>query len=111
MNWVLYTVLFCIGFLNVPRSLVHDCDAHASHSDSHVSSHHDSSDDSDLHFYQDDCHSCEFQLDYFEVPSFNIDHQSKANYFVHVPKNNGQVQIALNLTYNLRGPPVFGLLS
>ncbi len=110
-HWILYTVLFCIGFLNVPRSLVHDCDSHASHTESHLSfvdthDHHDG-----VHAEQDDCHVCEFQLDFFEVPNFTFSKSAKAQYAIQVPGILGNAAVASFLAYDLRGPPSFDLMS
>lgn len=98
---IIYSVLFCIGFLNVPRALVHDCDEHQTHSVAH------DNDDagSDVSFDQDDCFMCEFQLDYFEVPEFIIPKGVKPSYYVAAPGQTGKAQSEFVLSYALRGPP------
>ncbi|GAB5418596.1 MAG: hypothetical protein Crog4KO_03530 [Crocinitomicaceae bacterium] len=90
---------------------MHDCDSHASHTESHFSfedtdEHHDG-----LHAEQDDCHVCEFQLDFFEVPNFTFLKPAKAQYVIQVPRILGDATVAPFLAYDLRGPPSFDLLS
>jgi len=110
-HWILYTVLFCIGFLNVPRTLVHDCDSHASHTESHISIEETDDHHNGLHAEQDDCHICEFQLDFFEVPNLVFPKSAKAQYGIQVPGILGDSAIASLLSYDLRGPPAFDLFS
>ena len=54
---VAFSILCCLVFLNVPRSLVHDCD-HAHQ--------HDNNGQTSVHFENEDCFLCEFDLDLFE---------------------------------------------
>ncbi len=64
-----FTLLFCLVFLNVPRSIVHDCEH------DHFVEHHDDSehhsDDQNLASFEtenENCFICEFDLDVFEAP-------------------------------------------
>lgn len=109
---ILYSILFCIGFLNVPRSLVHNCDDHKADSHQHSIRHehnqdHDdhSSEEGGAHISLDDCHVCEIQLDYFEVPEFRIGEASKTHYLIPSPEKVGMPQLVSDLSYDLRGPP------
>jgi len=95
-----YTVLFCLAFLNVPRAFVHDCDSHHEKDTQHEHT-------SELSIDQDDCFACEFQLDYFEVPTFSL---IKFHFTPIEPLTTKRVQKALNSyvpDYALRGPPNF----
>ena len=110
---IAFSILFCLVFLNVPRGLVHDCDHNSSiHHDSsdHDTSDHDDSSHSDsenqLSFEQDDCFTCEFQLDIAPTPfalSLKLADQHYAQF----------VETKLNLyassefdLFSLRGPPI-----
>lgn len=91
------SLLFCLTFLNVPRSFVHDCDDH------HVE--HKDSDNNGLQLEDEDCFVCEFDLGYFQVGKTFKLHTVPTTYFisddyvadVHNPFNPN--------TPVLRGPP------
>lgn len=99
---VAYLVLVAIVFLNVPRSLVHDC--HGDHTISHQDDEHDSS---EAHIDQDDCFACEFDLSVSNVPS--IKNYKFYRAFINL-NTLGLVQKASNgirEVDNLRGPPSY----
>lgn len=66
----IFGILFCLVFLNVPRSFVHDCDEHEfAH---HDSENHDENENNELTIDVDNekCFMCEFDLGFFNIPVF-----------------------------------------
>lgn len=97
----IFSILFCLVFLNVPRSLVHEC-----HHNSEVhKKQSNSSPDKDLSFDADDCFACEFVLDYAEL-STPFEGQINKVYAAAFVRNvaSKYIQEKFNL-FSLRGPP------
>lgn len=70
-----FSILFCLVFLNVPRTFVHDCDDHVHHQDAQHSVENDSHQNDDYLSFDIDnesCFICEFDLGYFNLMEANI---------------------------------------
>ncbi len=96
-----FSILFCLVFLNVPRSFVHDCD-------NHEIEHSDDSHNKDLSLNVDDnsCFTCEFDLGFFNVSDLKISAFAKFfNYTFNEPSSD-----YLNpdefFAFSHRGPPI-----
>lgn len=101
-----FSILFCLVFLNVPRSFVHDCDHHEiTHNDSnHNDEHHDNSDLS-LDVDNDDCFICEFDLGFFSLPDFKLPAFAKFfNYTFNKPSAD-YIDPTDFYAFSHRGPP------
>jgi len=94
-HWLIYSILFSLAFLNVPRSFVHDCDHHEKHQVS----------DSGDSINADDCFVCEFQLDFFEVPNFQLPQFIQKANFAVIFAAPRIAEADFHLAYSLRGPP------
>lgn len=101
-----FSILFCLVFLNVPRSFVHDCD-HTYHVENHESDDQNQS-ESRLSFSvnQESCFICEFDLGFFNVEDVKI---SSFASFCNFTFNEPSVDY-LNpeefKAFSHRGPPV-----
>lgn len=99
-KFLIYTILFCLGFLNIPRSLVHDCDYHNASTTS------EEGNDATVHFEQDTCFVCEFQLDFFEIPTFSLHINSISEFLGTRVLPTQKVAAAQVDSFSLRGPPI-----
>ena len=97
---VAYSILFCLVFLNVPRTLVHDC-----HHDEH-SHEHSSESDHGLSFDQDECFVCEFDLDIAPTPIVMSFELADAQYQRFVETKLNVYSSSKNEDISLRGPPL-----
>ncbi len=109
-----FTLLFCLVFLNVPRSIVHDCEHDHSveqHDHSEHHSHEQDSDHSEEHHLasfeseNESCFICEFDLDVFEIPVVKLESFAKfINSTLVDPEFDCTNQTDFT-AYSLRGPP------
>jgi hypothetical protein len=76
---------------------VHDCD-HDHHD--HVEN------ESGISFEQDDCFACEFDLDFFEVPSLSYAKVQKVQFPVEDSSVNNLDYTTEFASFSHRGPPV-----
>jgi len=65
-----FSIPFCLVFLNVPRSFVHDCDGHEIEHSNHNNDNQDH--DFSVSVDYDNCFICEFDLGFFNVPELKI---------------------------------------
>lgn len=65
-----FSILFCLVFLNVPRSFVHDCDDHEIEHNDH--NHDNQGNDLSASTDNDSCFICEFDLGFFGISDFKI---------------------------------------
>lgn len=70
-QFVAFSVLFCLVFLNVPKSFVHDCE-HPNHIENHDSDDHQHDDGLTFDVDQESCFICEFDLGFFDVVNVKI---------------------------------------
>lgn len=70
---IAFSILFCLVFLNVPRSFVHDCEHKIHYTDSHnLESHHQNDGKISFNVNQESCFICEFDLGFFDKVDFKI---------------------------------------
>ena len=103
-QFIVYSILFCLAFLNVPRSLVHEC-----HHDTAAHVHkHDADSDSDevtTTIDQDECFICEFDVDVFECPAPFIPKYYRQNNATQTEVPVSKVKQEEFEMFTLRGPP------
>ncbi len=109
-----FGLLFCLVFLNVPRSIVHDCEHEHSvehhepsehHSHDHDSNHSEEHHLASFETENESCFICEFDLDVFEIPTVKFESVAKfRNSNVLDPQFDclGQTDFS---AFSHRGPP------
>ncbi len=103
----IFSVLFCLVFLNVPRSLVHNCEDH------HEVEHHVISDNekqkqsNDLSFDVEGntCFVCEFDLGFFHIPDFRLPAFAKYFNYTFVTPSVDYCNPEEFNAFSHRGPP------
>lgn len=104
-QFVAFSILFCLVFLNVPKSFVHDCE-HPYHTENHDSDDHHHDDGLTFDVDQESCFICEFDLSFFDVVNAKIpSFASFCNYTFNEPSvdylNPDEFK-----AFSHRGPPV-----
>ena len=92
-----YSLLFCLVFLNVPRTLVHDCHHQEQEDHSGISA--------DTHIENESCFICDFDLGFYTIESpifFNYTKQTPMRITEAVVDRCSIDPICHSL---LRGPP------
>ena len=70
-----FSILFCLVFLNVPRSLVHNCEHSIDQNSESIHHHNNGNEEAVFDVDREHCFICEFDLGFFNVvyakaPSF-----------------------------------------
>jgi hypothetical protein len=102
----IFGILFCLVFLNVPRSFVHDCEEHeiVHHDSDHNDEHH--SNELSFDVDTDNCFICEFDLGFFNVPEFKSVAFAKFCSYAFVAPSVDYLSPDDFNAFSHRGPPI-----
>jgi len=102
----LFGILFCLVFLNVPRSLVHDCEEHEiAHHDSDTNNEDNNNNELSLDIETNNCFVCEFDLGFFNVPEFKIASFARFCSFTFIAPSVDYLSPEDFNAFSHRGPP------
>lgn len=102
----LYTVIFGMAIMLVPKSVLHDCQGH-SHSDhSHELDSHTNSDNG-LSYEASDCEKCHYSFHALDLPEFSLI-QSFSTFYASVLDTGYKAVYPFEIVNRKqRGPPTF----
>jgi hypothetical protein len=100
-----FSILFCLVFLNVPRSFVHDCDDHGiEHNDHNNDDNHNN--DLSASVDNDSCFICEFDLGFFNVSDLKIPAFAKFFNYAFISPSVDYISPDAFFAFSHRGPPL-----
>ena len=98
---VTFSILFCLVFLNVPRSFVHDCEH-----DRFEHSHDDDKHELSIENHVNACFVCEFDLGFFSLPDFKIPAFSIFISYTFISPSVDYSNPDAFFAFSHRGPPI-----